>query len=110
MTVGMEQIHFVLRLVLAYLGAVGAYMGGVVLWKLYKHGEKAMASFQLQPDEAIEDFKIMLAAEAFMIIGFLIYFIGGATESSLFLNIGRTYAVIFCLFALRISYRWWGRF
>lgn len=85
-------------------------MGGVVLWKLHKHGKEAMASFQLNPEEAIEDFKIMLAAEAFMIIGFLLYFVGGAVESSLFLNIGRVYAVIFSLFVLRVSYRWWVRF
>lgn len=110
MPIDMAQIHFMLRLVLAYLGAVGAYMGGVILWKLYKHGEKAMASFQLKPEEAIEDFKILLAAEAFMIIGFAIYFIGGAADSSLFLNIGRIYAVIFTLFVLRVSYRWWRRF
>lgn len=105
-----QDIHFFLRVALAYIGAVGAYMGGVVLWKLHKHGEKAMVSFQLNPEDAVEDFKILLAMEGFMVVGFFIYFFGGALDSSLLLNIGRTYAVIFSLFVIRVSYRWWLRF
>ncbi len=106
----MEQIHFLLRVSLAYLGAVGGYMGLSLLWKLHKHGEEAMVSFQLNPEQAVEDFKIMLAAQGFMIIGFFIYFVGGITENYLLLNIARAYAVIFSLFVLRVFYRWWVRF
>lgn len=106
----MEQIHFFLRVILAYLGAVGGYMGLSLLWKIHQRGEKAMVSFQLNPEDAIEDFKILLAAQGLMLIGFLIYFVGGALDNSLFLNIGRAYAVIFSLFVLRVFYRWWVRF
>lgn len=106
----MEVIHFLLRIILAYLGAVGGYMGLSLLWRLQKQGEKAMASFQLNPEDAIEDFKILLAAQAFMIIGFFLYAAGGSVGSELMLNIGRSYAVIFALLVLDVFYRWWVRF
>lgn len=106
----LETVHFFLRAALSYLGAVGAYMGFTVLWKLYKEEDVAMVSFQLKPEDALEDFKIMILAEAFMILGFMFYVVGGATDSPLFLNIGRTYAVFLSLFFLDIFYRWWKRF
>lgn len=105
-----QGVHLLLRVALSYLGAIGAYLSFSVLLQVTEKKEMSMASFQLRTADAEEDFKILLAAQVFMISGFLLYTVGGVIDSPVLLNFGRFYAVIFGLFVIAVFYRWWKRF
>jgi len=60
----------------ASLGALFGFFAVVIYWKVRQNGDKAMNSFQLNEREIVQDYKVILYANAFLLAGFGFYILG----------------------------------
>lgn len=81
-----------------------------VIRTLNRAGEKAMASFQLNPGAVVRDFELFLGGSVVLFGAFASFLGAGLTGSTLLLNVGRAGAAIYIAIGLYILYRWWRRF
>jgi len=106
----MNSVSIVLSFALALMGVGIAAFAYQFLKVIGENSEKAMASFQLHPDEAVSEFKLLYYGLILEFGAFIIYGIGGLIDQTLLLNVGRVMSTGFLLIAMKISANWWRRF
>ncbi|MFB6204330.1 MAG: hypothetical protein ABEJ75_01660 [Candidatus Nanohaloarchaea archaeon] len=104
------ETHFLLRLVLGSLGLLSGIVASLTLMAVWGGNEKAMVSFQLKPEKAKNDFRILLVGNILMAGGFTAYAAGGYTGNENLLTMGRLTAAVYALFPMTVFARWWRRF
>lgn len=106
----MMTVSAVLSFLLALLGLSVAAFAAVFLKMTKENSEKAMASFQLHPEEAVEEFRLLYYGVILEFFAFVIYGIGGALDMTVLLNVGRVISTVFLLIGMKIAIHWWRRF
>ncbi|MFB6174455.1 MAG: hypothetical protein ABEJ87_00580 [Candidatus Nanohalobium sp.] len=106
----MISLSAVLSFLLAFLGLAVAVFAVLFLRMTRENSDKAMTSFQLHPEEAVKEFKLLYYGVILELVAFVIYGIGGAVGMTSLLNIGRVISAVFILLGLKISVKWWRRF
>lgn len=106
----MNTLSIVLSFLLSLLGLGVAAFSVRFLKQLNENSDKAMASFQLHPDEAVSEFKLLFYGVILEFFAFVIYGIGGLMDMMVLLNVGRAMSAVFILIGLKISLNWWRRF
>lgn len=104
------DIHTFTRLALGLAGTIFGFVAANVFLKIRGESDQAMVSFQLKPEQAERDFKILLAGSILMLAGFFFYFVGGLTVREELLTAGRFASLLFSLFPIAVFIRWWRRF
>lgn len=106
----MYSISVLLSFFLAVLGVAVAAFSLKFLKTLRENSEQAMASFQLHPEEAVTEFRLMYYGLILELAAFIIYGIGGLIDMMALLNIGRAMSAVFILIGIKIAMNWWRRF
>lgn len=106
----MNTVSILLSFLLSLLGLGVAAFSVRFLKKLENNTEQAMASFQLHPDEAVSEFKLLFYGIVIEFFAFVIYGVGGLMDMMILLNVGRAISAVFILIGLKISLNWWRRF
>lgn len=106
----MNTVSILLSFMLSLLGLGVAAFSVRFLKKLDENTDQAMASFQLHPDEAVSEFKLLFYGVVIEFLAFIIYGIGGFMDMMILLNVGRVMSAAFILIGLKISLNWWRRF
>lgn len=106
----MPLLSVVLSFLLAALGLGVAAFAAVFLKLVRNNSEKAMASFQLHPEETVSEFRMLYFGLILEFTAFVIYGVGGLLNEIVLLNLARTISVVFILVGMKISLNWWRRF
>lgn len=100
----------ILSYTLAFMGTM-IFVASVLFYRhLTMNSDRAMASFQLNADETLQNFRMIYYGSILEIFAFLIYGLGGLIDMAFLLNIGRIISIIFLGIAFTVSIRWWRRF
>lgn len=106
----MVNLSVVLSFTLAFLGLAVAAFSMKFFQILRENSDKAMASFQLHPEEAEKEFRMMYYGFIIEFFAFVIYGIGGYIDMMVLLNVGRVISAIYILISIKIAVNWWRRF
>lgn len=99
-----------LSLLLALMGGVLTFSAVLFLRTLRANSEKAMASFQLHPEDASFEFRLLYRAVLMEFGAFVVYAAGGFLEISWLLNAGRAISSVFLVVSLYVALKWWRWF
>lgn len=99
-----------LYLISGSLVAIEAFLAFLIYYKLRGASEAAMASFQLNQEDVIRDFKIIVISGIPLLIGGIIYVLGGFMENDFLKNFGYTGGIVTTILLDYVLYRWWRRF
>lgn len=95
------------------IAVIAAVIAGV-FFNMYRildrSPERAMVSFQLNPDETKHEFLVLVAAHVFQTVVMAGYAVAGATGHELGTQIGLGLTAVYGAVVTRIYYRWWRRF
>ncbi|MFB6115395.1 MAG: hypothetical protein ABEK04_03805 [Candidatus Nanohalobium sp.] len=106
----MNSLSIVLSFLLALLGLAIAAFSVRFLRMIRENQDQAMASFQLHPDQAVSEFRLLYYGLILEFFAFVIYGVGGLIDMTLLLNVGRVISAGFILIAIKIALNWWRRF
>lgn len=106
----MNSLSIILCFLLALLGLGVAAFAYRFLNFIRENSDQAMASFQLHPDETVEEFKLLYYGLILELAAFIVYGIGGFMDMIILLNVARAISVVFILVGIKISVNWWRRF
>ncbi|MFB6202950.1 MAG: hypothetical protein ABEK01_00500 [Candidatus Nanohaloarchaea archaeon] len=106
----MEPLSVLLSLALAGAGLAAGVLSLKFLEKIRTRPRKAMASFQLNPEESVREFRWILYGLALETSAFLIYGYGAFTGRKILLDVGRFLSLVYAGIGTGVAYRWWRRF
>jgi hypothetical protein len=106
----MNSVSIALSFLLSLLGLGVAAFAYRFLRVLRENMDQAMASFQLHPDETVQEFRLLFFGLAFELAAFIVYGVGGLLDLMVLLNVARAMSALFILICIRISLQWWRRF
>jgi len=106
----MNTVSIALSFLLSVMGLGIAAFAYRFLKAVRDNSDKAMASFQLHPDETVEEFELLHYGIILEMFAFVIYGIGGLLGEVVLLNTGRVMSAGFILAGIKISVEWWRRF
>lgn len=106
----MNTVSIALSFLLSIMGLGIAAFGYRFLKMVRDNSEQALASFQLHPDETVEEFKLLYYGLILEMLAFITYGIGGLMDMMILLNVGRAMSAGFILVAIKIAVEWWRRF
>ncbi len=106
----MNTVSIALSFLLSIMGVGVAAFAYRFLKAVEDNSEKAMASFQLHPDETVKEFRLLYYGLIVEMFAFIIYGVGGLMDMMILLNIGRVMSAGFILVAIKIAFEWWKRF
>ncbi|MFB6203870.1 MAG: hypothetical protein ABEK01_05255 [Candidatus Nanohaloarchaea archaeon] len=98
------------RVVFSLVSLAAGVVSSLVIWKLKKDHEKAMATFQLQKDRSITDFKIFFYSNLLMVFSFLGYWYGSLAKIEILVFQGRYSLALYTVVFTLLLVRWWRRF
>lgn len=106
----MVEPETVLSYTLAFMGVMIFFTSALFYRHLTMNSDRAMAAFQLRPEETVQNFRLLYYGAILETGAFIIYSIGGLLELSLLLNIGRIISGVFLGVSFLVAVRWWRRF
>ncbi|MDY6770326.1 MAG: hypothetical protein SV186_00035 [Candidatus Nanohaloarchaea archaeon] len=95
---------------LTVAGIVGTLAAFWFYRLLTRQPERAMVMFQLQPEKAQTDFRLLLGLEIVAVAGLVPYLWGAVTENMAVMNLGRATSMLIGVTLLVLFYRWGRRF
>ncbi|MFB6181097.1 MAG: hypothetical protein ABEJ93_04420 [Candidatus Nanohalobium sp.] len=81
-----------------------------IAWKLRKNDRKAMASFQLKKEATLFEFKVLGSSGLPLVIGGIVYALGGYLEVEMLRSIGFTGSIFSVVQIDYVLVKWWRRF
>lgn len=108
--VSMEPMEILFRFFTAFLGAAFGLVAVLTLQKMEDSEAKAMVSFQLHPEDTVNDFRLLLVANSVVLMSFFIYTFGAITNRSYLLGLSSYIALLFGSAITVVFYRWQNRF
>jgi len=103
-----EDILF--RFFIAFLGAAFGLVAVLMLDRMEDSEAKAMVSFQLHPEETINDFRLLLIANSIILMSMFIYTYGAVVNKGYLLGLSSYVAMLFGSIVTVVFYRWQSRF
>lgn len=99
-------MHTLLRLGMAALGIVAAYLSVAVLASVRSYGRDSQIALEFNTRKATHDFRILQAGAAVLFLGFLTYTAAGVTGSLLVHNVAEGLILLFFPFPIAMLWRW----
>lgn len=103
-----EEILF--RFFMGFLGAAFGLVAVLMLDHMESSEAKAMVSFQLHPDETVNDFRLLLIANSVVLMAMFIYTYGAIINMGYLLGLSSYIAMLFGSIVTVVFYRWQSRF
>lgn len=103
-----EEVLF--RFFTAFLGAAFGLVAVLMLDHMEASEAKAMVSFQLHPEETVNDFRLLLIANSIILMSMFIYTYGAIINRGYLLGLSSYIAMLFGSIVTVVFYRWQSRF
>ncbi len=101
-------MHTILRVGMAVLSFATAFSAVRLFRQIREEGRQTQVELELNTSEAQGDFKIFLAGEALLLVGFLLYAAGGLFNRELPITVGEG-AILGSFIAPLYVFRQWRR-
>lgn len=105
-----QDVHFLFESVVVLLAIGVTWFSYGMLQELREKGEKAMSSFQLHREEAVQEFEYLFGGSVMLVVGASFYLAGGIADNAWLVNVGLAAESVFIASMGFVLYRWWGRF
>lgn len=87
-----------------------AVVASAIIFELNRNKEKALRKFHLNQDESIMDFRVFFYANLFMVVAFVLFWIGAVAEIAFLKSLNNYMLSLYGVFLVLLFARWWRRF
>lgn len=95
-------------LITGIFSLIVAYMGTRVYWSLVQREEATMAQFQLDQDQTVNEFELLLFGSIALVSGGAIYMVGAILGRGLIMDIGVFMGVPIEIALMKTFHRWYS--
>jgi hypothetical protein len=104
------SFNLIVEIVLVFAAVANAGIILPVFQKLTESERTNMASFKLNPEETLKDFKAFFAITAVFMVVISLFIFANILNNPFLATLGNVLSIISSFLPLFVFYRWWRRF